>query len=49
MAAITAAEFWLLALFGPMAFLLIWAASAWLNGQTMAEWFRCHILRKRRR
>ena len=45
---ITVAEFWLLALFGPVAFILIGLASAWLNGQSFGDWFRIQILRKRR-
>lgn len=46
--AMSAAEFWLLALFGPVAFLVIGFISAWLNGQSFGEWFRIQILKKRR-
>lgn len=41
-------EFALLILFGPIAFLLIWIAGAWLNNQSLAEWFKTEILKKRR-
>ena len=44
----SSAEFLLLIMFGPIAFLLIGFGSAWLNGQSFSEWFRIQILKKRR-
>lgn len=44
----TKAEFIMLMLFAPAAILLVAAISAFMKGQSTADWFRDHTKRRRR-